>query len=213
MDTKETWEALKTELGDSKLRVSAIGPAGENFSLISCPINDGHRAPARGGSGAVMGSKKLKAVSVRGTGTIEVADSDRIVEINKQVSAIMKESQMGAAIGVYGTGVGTAASAISVDSPVKNWGGVGITDFGQDNAQKVSVFALEGYKTKKYNCANCPLGCGAELEVKDGRWPLEKTERPEYETASAFGSTLLCNEMDAATKYVTHMVLTQFLQA
>lgn len=200
MDTKKVWEALKEETGEPKVRVSAIGPAGERQSLISCPINDGHRAPGRGGGGAVMGSKKLKAIVVRGTKDILVAHPEKVTEINKKISEYMKDSQTSYAFGTWGTGVGTPASALSGDSPVKNWGGVGVVDFGDKKAENVGAIALDRYKTKKYNCASCPLGCGAEYKVEDGRWPLEQTERPEYETAAAFGSTLLCGEADAILK-------------
>lgn len=200
MDTKEVWEVLKKETGEPRLRISAIGPPGERLSLISCPINDGHRAPGRGGGGAVMGSKNLKAVAVRGTGEIPVKDPEKVTELNKKISAAMKESQTAYAFGTWGTGVGTPASALSGDSPVKNWGGVGVVDFEEEEAQKVGAIALDRYKTKKYSCANCPLGCGAEYKVEDGRWPLEQTERPEYETAAAFGSTCLCSEADALLK-------------
>ncbi|HVI41714.1 MAG TPA: aldehyde ferredoxin oxidoreductase C-terminal domain-containing protein [Anaerovoracaceae bacterium] len=199
MNTKETWEALKAETGD-KTRVVAIGPAGEHVSLISCPINDGHRAPARGGIGAVMGSKKLKAIAVRGTGTIEVANPEKIVEINKDIADKIKNEPVAQALSAYGTGVGTAGSLLSGDSPVKNWGGAGPYDYSEDDAQKVCSIALDRYKTKKYNCSNCPLGCGAEYEVNDGRWPIGKTERPEYETDSVFGSNLLNSESDVLLK-------------
>lgn len=200
LDTKKVWEVLKEETGEPKIRVSAIGPAGERQSLISCPINDGHRAPGRGGGGAVMGSKKLKAIVVRGAKNIPVAHPEKVLEINKKISDFMKDNQTAYAFGTWGTGVGTPASALSGDSPVKNWGGVGIIDFDDEKAQKVGAVALDRYKTKKYNCSSCPLGCGAEYKVEDGRWPLEQTERPEYETAAAFGSTLLCDEADAILK-------------
>ena len=197
MNTKEVWEALKKETNEPRLRVSAIGPAGERLSLISCPINDGHRAPGRGGGGAVMGSKKLKAIAVRGTREIPVANPEKVTEINKKISESLKISELGKAFGTYGTRVGTAASALSGDSPVKNWGGVGVVDYGEEEAQKLAGAVLDRYKVKKYNCASCPLGCGAVYKVEDGRWPLEETERPEYETAASFGSTCLCSEEDA----------------
>ena len=201
LDAKETWEALKEETGEAKVRVVCIGPAGEKLSLISCPINDGHRAPGRGGGGAVMGAKKLKAIAVHGTGDVNVADPQRIQAINKRLAEAMKDNPAAAGFGTYGTGVGTGASALSGDSPVKNWGGVGITDFGEESADKVAAPTFDAkYKTSKYACAYCPLGCGAEYEVNDGRWPVGPTERPEYETAAAFGSTLLCDEMDAIMK-------------
>jgi aldehyde:ferredoxin oxidoreductase len=200
MNTKEVWEVLMKETNEPRLRITAIGPAGERMSLISCPINEGHRAPGRGGGGAVMGSKKLKAIAVRGTGEIPVANPERILEMNKKVSAFMKESPTAQAFGTYGTGVGTTASALSGDSPVKNWGGVGVVDYPEEVAQKNNAMVIDKFKIKKYNCANCPLGCGAEMKYNEGRWPLEETERPEYETLASFGSTLLCSEMDAIMK-------------
>ncbi|QSX09117.1 aldehyde ferredoxin oxidoreductase family protein [Alkalibacter rhizosphaerae] len=200
-DAKETWELLKEETGEPRLRISAIGPSGEKVGLISCPINDGHRAPGRGGTGAVMGSKKLKAIAVRGTGNVPVADPEKITAINKRFAEGMKGNPGAQGFGTYGTGVGTGASALNGDSPVKNWGGVGIVDFGEESAEKVAATTFDAkYKTKKYACSTCPLGCGAEYEVNDGRWPLGPTERPEYETAAAFGSTLLCDEMDVIFK-------------
>lgn len=199
--TKETWEELKSETNEPKVRVVAIGPAGERVSLLSCPINDGHRAPGRGGGGAVMGSKKLKAIAVRGTGEVKVANPEKVLELNKKITVAMKDSPAAAGFGAYGTGVGTGASALSGDSPVKNWGGVGVVDFGDESATKVAAGTFDHkYKTKKYACANCPLGCGAEYEVKGGRWPLPQTERPEYETAAAFGSTCLCEDIEAIMK-------------
>ena len=74
LDAKETQVALEAETADPKVRAVCIGPAGERQSLLACVMNDGHRAAGRGGAGAVMGSKKLKAIAVRGTGTISVAD-------------------------------------------------------------------------------------------------------------------------------------------
>lgn len=200
-NTKETWEALKVETGEPKVRVAAIGPSGEKVSLLSCPINDGHRAAGRGGGGAVMGSKKLKAIAVRGTGNVYVANPEKVAEINKKISVGMKDSPAAAGFGAFGTGVGTGASALSGDSPVKNWGGVGVVDFGDESATKVAAGTFDQkYNKKKYACSNCPLGCGAEYEVKDGKWPLPQTERPEYETAAAFGSTCLCNDVEAIMK-------------
>lgn len=199
-DTKETWAELQAELQLPGLRVAAIGPAGEKMSLLACPINDGHRAPGRGGGGAVMGSKNLKAVAVYGTGKISVADPDKIREINRQIAANIKNNPGAQAFSTMGTGSSTAASALSGDSPVKNWSGVGITDIGAENAEKLSAASLDKYKVRKYSCFNCPLGCGAIYRDVKGRWPLEETERPEYETSSAFGSLLLNTDADVVLK-------------
>ena len=200
LDSKESWEELKKETGEPRIRVSVIGPAGERQALLSCPVNDGHRVPGRGGGGAVMGSKNLKGIAVRGTGSIPVADPEKVLEINKGIGEFMKTSSLAQAFGTFGTGVGTAASALGGDSPVKNWGGVGVVDFGTEKAEKITATTIDKYKVKKYNCSACPLGCGAVYSVNDGRWPMEETERPEYETAAAFGSTCLCGEADAIMK-------------
>ncbi|MCR3923290.1 MAG: aldehyde ferredoxin oxidoreductase family protein [Firmicutes bacterium] len=199
-DTKETWSALIEETGEPKVRVVAIGPAGEKMSLLACPINDGHRAPGRGGGGAVMGSKKLKAIAVRGTMEIPMGDADAVMEINRQFTTNMKNNPGIQGFSTMGTGAGTPASALSGDSPVKNWGGVGVVDYGEEAALKLGAAELDQFKVKKYACHNCPLGCGAEYVVKTGRWPLEQTERPEYETSAAFGSMMLNSEADAVMK-------------
>ena len=200
MDTKEVWDVLKEDHEEPAAKIVAIGPSGERQSLLACPINDGHRAPGRGGGGAVMGSKNLKAVLVRGTGNVAVADPERLKEVNKLVLKAMKENKGTKRFSDMGTGGGTPAAALSGDSPVMNWKGVGIIDYGEEAAEALGAKTMDKYKTKKYACSSCPLGCGAEYEVNDGRWPVGTTDRPEYETASAFGSTLLCQEADALIK-------------
>jgi aldehyde:ferredoxin oxidoreductase len=200
LDTKDVWEKLKTDHSEPSAKIVAIGPSGERQSLLACPINDGHRAPGRGGGGAVMGSKKLKAILVKGKGTVEVADMDKLQSTTRSVVKTLKEKPSAKSFGEFGTGLSTPSSALNGDSPVKNWGGVGIRDYGEMNAEALSAKTMDKYKTKKYACASCPLGCGAEYEVNEGRWPVGPTERPEYETASAFGSTLLCGDMDALIK-------------
>ena len=106
LDVYATEAALKAETGESKLRAAMIGPAGENLSLIACVMNDRHRAAGRGGPGAVMGSKKLKALAVRGTGTITAADPARLKEVNRQIAAAMKTSPSAGAFKEGGTGIG-----------------------------------------------------------------------------------------------------------
>lgn len=204
MDCKDIWNALKVDTGEAKLRYASIGPAGENLCLYSCIINDGHRAAGRGGCGAVMGSKRLKAIAVRGTGKVEVADKQRVTELNRVVGDIIrnaKPEEYPSFFSRLGSTSETANSALSGDSPIKNWGGVGIRDFGKENAEKVNPFLFDDrYKTKKYACGSCLIGCGAEYVVKDGRWPVGETERPEYETLAVFGCNCLNSDLDAIFK-------------
>ncbi len=203
-DCTETEEALVRETGESKLRVAVIGPAGEKKSLMACVINDKHRAAGRGGLGAVMGSKNLKAIAVRGTGKIPVAYPEKVKAINAEVLAFMKNGPTIEQIklfGTYGTGGMTAGNALSGDAPVKNWDGVGVVDMGEESATKLGTFTFDAkYNTKKYACANCPLGCGAHYKVEDGKWPVGDTDRPEYETLAAFGTMTLNDDVEAIIK-------------
>ncbi|GAI89269.1 unnamed protein product, partial [marine sediment metagenome] len=120
----ETEDILKAELG-KEVRTASIGPAGEKLSLISCIINKG-RANARSGVGAVMGSKKLKAVAVIGTAKVPVANSEKVNNLRKKYVAMLK-GPLADLFRNTGTCGINAASAHSGDSPVKNWGGVGIS--------------------------------------------------------------------------------------
>jgi len=203
-DVLETEETLKQELGEKRLRAAMIGPAGEKLSLISAIINDGHRAAGRGGCGAVMGSKKLKAVVVRGTGDVPVADPEKLKAANQEILDTIKNGPMApiaGAFSTFGTTMMTGASAMSGDSPVKNWGGVGIVDYGEEAGKKFDGAVMDAkYRARKYACANCPVGCGAIYDVKDGKWPVGETGRPEYETSSAFGSLMLNDNLEALLK-------------
>jgi aldehyde:ferredoxin oxidoreductase len=203
-DSVETEEALIQETGEKNFRAALIGPAGEKLSLMACVINDKHRAAGRGGCGAVMGSKKLKAIVVRGTGKIPVADPEKIKEINASILDFMKNGPTIEQIklfGNFGTGGMTAGNALSGDSPVKNWGGAGVVDMGEESATKLGSFSFDAkYNTKKYACANCPLGCGAHYKVDSGKWPVGETDRPEYETLAAFGTMTLYDDAESIIK-------------
>lgn len=202
-DSVETEEALIEETGEKRLRAALIGPAGEKLSLMSCVMNDKHRAAGRGGVGAVMGAKKLKAVAVRGTGSIPVADQEKLKEINRSVVDAMKNGPAATVakfFGDFGTGVATGGSILSGDCPTKNWGGVGVVDFGEASAHKLDAMTMDKYKTKKYACANCPMGCGADYDVNSGAWPLKDTYRPEYETVGVFGPMCLNDDADSIIK-------------
>lgn len=203
-DCTETQKALVDETGEPKLRAAVIGPAGEKQSLMACVINDEHRAAGRGGCGAVMGSKNLKAVAVRGTLKIAVAEPEKVKLVNQEIRDFMKNgptSQMLEGFGVFGTGEGTGAFGLIGDSPVKNWAGVGALDMGDASLMSMSTSSYDAkYKTKKYACANCPLGCGARYKVEEGKWPVGETDRPEYETIAAFGTMTLNKDVESIIK-------------
>jgi aldehyde:ferredoxin oxidoreductase len=201
----ETEDLLAQELDDPKVSSCVIGPPGENCAWMAAIMNDKHRALGRGGVGAVMGSKKLKAVVARGTLKVSVADEIKLREVNRSITDAMKngpESGMVMGFSQQGTGQGNQFSVMMGDGPIKNWGGIGTVDYTGDDIDVGTQD--EKYKYKRYACANCPMGCGAEYDVKDGAYPIGKTNRAEYETVGAFGGLCLnenpqvilkCNEL------------------
>jgi aldehyde:ferredoxin oxidoreductase len=200
----EAQETLIRETGVPNLKTALIGPAGEKQALTACIINDIHRAAARGGGGAVMGSKNLKAVAAMGSAKISVADPQRIKEINREILEWMKNGPTAGMVknwGAFGTGADTAMNGLIGDTPVKNWSGAGITDMGEERLAKLATAAYDGkYNIRKYSCAQCPLGCGAYYSVHEGKWPLAETVRPEYETLGAFGAMALNDNPESIIK-------------
>jgi aldehyde:ferredoxin oxidoreductase len=203
-DCTEAQETLIKETGAPNLRAALIGPGGEKQSLMACIINDRHRAAARGGGGAVMGSKNLKAVAVAGSAKIAVADPQKIKAINREIVDWMKNGPTAGMVknwGEFGTGADTGMNGLIGDTPVKNWSGAGNIDMSEERLFKLATATYDGkYKSKKYSCAQCPLGCGAHYIVDEGKWPLAETDRPEYETLGAFGAMSLNDNAESIIK-------------
>jgi aldehyde:ferredoxin oxidoreductase len=197
----ETEEILKEKHKDKRVQVASIGPSGEKLSLISAIMTDKGRAAGRSGLAAIMGSKKLKAVAVRGTGKIPIVDSNKLLELRKALLDAMKKNPMFDMFHKYGTTSGTADSAFSGDSPVKNWGGSGKEDF--PNAENVSGDGVYKYVIRPYGCYGCPVSCGSLQKVESGPYAVEG-HRPEYETLAAFGSMLLNDNVESII-YLNHI--------
>ena len=203
--------AIKDELSDNRVGIALIGPAGERLSNMAAVMNDTHRAAGRGGSGAVMGSKNLKALVCRGTTVIEVFDKSQVLAVNREVVDWEKNGPIAATMvklfGDHGTGALYESSVLSGDASIKNWGGIP-DDLTEDEIVVLTSPAMDKmYKKKKFACNACSLGCGAIYEIPDGKFPIKETGRPEYETIGMFGSmlgagdpevvnwcNLLCNE-------------------
>ena len=195
MDAVEAEQAIKNELG-KKYEIAVIGPAGEKKTLTAGIINDGARAAARSGLGAVMGSKKLKAVAAWGTQEIPVADNDGLGEYIRQQLATARaaDTPMFQMFTTMGTSGAAAVSAFNGDGPVKNWAGVGVKDF--PTAVQISDAALKPYELKRGGCWRCTISCSAHMSVPEGPYRSE-TERPEYETVGAFGTMNLIDTTEA----------------
>jgi aldehyde:ferredoxin oxidoreductase len=189
-DAYETESVLEAEYGKQS-RVACIGPAGEKLSLIAAIMTDHGSAAGRSGLGAVMGSKKLKAVVARGTMTVAIADKEAAEKARKaHIQQLSAPGPMNMeSLHKYGTSAMTAGSAHSGDTPVKNWGGVGVKELPDVEGLKADVVA--GYVEKLGGCWHCPVACKAILkEGKDYKYPAG-IRRPEYETQGSFGAMCL----------------------
>ncbi|UCF94120.1 MAG: aldehyde ferredoxin oxidoreductase family protein [Desulfobacterales bacterium] len=196
-DTVATEEILQSELGLAKLRVASAGPAAEKLCLISGIVNDRGRAAARSGVGAVMGSKKLKAVAVHGSGKVAVADAAGLEQLRKDfVQALRKSQGFPQILMKHGTCGLTGTLVTGGATPIKNWLLAGRQAF--PNLDKIADGdTVIQYQTKKYGCANCPIACGGIFNVSKGAYPVGEAHKPEYETIGAFGT--LCMNDDLAS--------------
>lgn len=198
--TYETEDILKREHGKD-LQVACIGPAGEKISLISCVIHDKGRAAARFGLGAILGSKKVKAIAVRGDRDVPVACPEEASRLRKKYLHQITVEKVGFSQAyMIGTPGYTAVGAVNGDSPVKNWAGAGSIDFNAEAAQSLEHEKLFSYRTRKYGCWRCPIVCGGVVKIKDGPYRVEEAHQPEYETMSAFGSNCMNSNVESIIK-------------
>ena len=206
--TIETEEILRAEVGED-MNAAIIGAAGERLSHMACVMNDEHRAAGRGGTGAVMGSKKLKAVVVRGDREVPVFDKERLVALNRQVAEDMLHGANKdiREWGNYGTAGQMRAMLLIDDAGVKNWSSTYEADYPLDKGNAIYEPAYEaGYKVTRYVCHCCPLGCGAKYEIDDpkGKLPKHGASRPEYESQAGLSSNMLNSDRDAVV-YVNYL--------
>jgi aldehyde:ferredoxin oxidoreductase len=194
----ETEDLLRDEYGKDTV-ASCIGPSGEKLALISCIITKRGAAAGRSGLGAVMGSKKLKAVAVRGNMEVPMADKERAQQLRREnISELHVESMR-----KYGTTAMTVQSAHSGDTPVKNWGGVGVVDF--PDASGLSGDEAIANVDKADPCWHCPVACQSLLKEGTGEYKYPAgTRRVEYETQGTFG-TLCLNSNAESLNMINHL--------
>lgn len=196
-DTYETEDLLKEELGDKRAQVACIGPAGENKVRYACIMNHRGSTAGRCGMGAVMGSKKLKAVVVRGKKKMEFANPDKVKEIGKKMHEALRANVIVEGLGSYGTSVWMEFGMAVGDTPVKNWR-VASWSKGPENLGGVAV--AEKILTSHHGCHGCPVGCKRVVKVKSGPYAMEEGPGAEYEGAGAVGSLLLIDSVEANNK-------------
>jgi aldehyde:ferredoxin oxidoreductase len=181
---------IKQEYGEKGLSVACIGSSGEKLVKQAGIMNDEGRAAGRCGLGALMGSKKLKAVAVAGNKRAEQADSSRVNELAKEGIATINGNFISVAFREYGTLMYMDMGMTLGDVPAK---------YFQKNifpAQKVSGQALRSnYTVENYACRGCPVGCGRT--VKNFSKKIDTVDGPEYETVAAFGPLCMNTDYDS----------------
>ena len=197
-DQFETHDTLLAET-DPKARCASIGQAGENLVKIAGIASGGRthtRLAARGGMGALMGSKNLKAIVVRGA----PGEKPRYAD-TKGFHATVKEDNHyimahGPAEGLHlvGTGGGHPTTDNFGDNAIRNWRGGNWFEGTVKTSGKAIAASIF---TKHTFCYACPIGCGKAVEVKDGPYAGVAGEGPEYETLCGFGSNLQCDDLNA----------------
>ncbi len=181
-DTFETQDRLKEAFGDKAARVATIGPAGEKLVRFASIINE-RRAFGRGGGGAVMGAKNLKAIIVRGTRSVEVFDKPGFDSLVRDIRKRYRESLAVKSFTRYGTTTGIGAVNERGILPTRNY------QFGTfEGASKIDAEARLTFVKRRVACYRCPVGCAAITAVTEGTYSGIESEGPEYETLWSFGS-------------------------
>lgn len=197
LDVRETTEALIGDLDDKEVKVACIGPAGENLVKFAAVMNSVYHAAGRGGAGAVMGSKKVKAIAVRGTGEIELWDPDGFRELALEVRKKLAADSGAQSLYNYGTS-GSIEFVNDLHAfPNRNfkYGHVGNVKplTGQNLVEK-------GYLLRRVGCFACTTSCHRFVEIKDGIYAGTYTGGPEYESFCALGAQTWIIDTDTVIK-------------
>ena len=204
----ETEDWIKSRHQDPLIKVASIGVAGENGVRFACVVNDLHRAAGRSGVGAVMGSKNLKAIAVRGTVGVQVDNPDRFMEIVKEAKVKLAESTDVGELTEYGTNAMIDAMQEFGGLPTRNFQEVQFEGVDKINPKAMVEVRENGHKNLLTNkaCFGCTIACGRISHIDKDHFTIKN--RPEYwhasggleyETAFAFGPDCGVDDIDALT--------------
>ena len=202
----DTEDGLRNELGIPNLRTSCIGPAGENLVRFACIMNDKHRAAGRSGVGAVMGSKNLKAIAVRGTGGVDLADPESFMNAFWKMRNNMADDPGRKDLSDYGTAATMDLTNMYGALPTRNF-----LEGQFEHADKLNGVAVkDGRLVANKACFACTIACGRVCNLEEGadkfmvnthprNWN-HAGEGPEYEAAWALGAEVGVGDLDAVLK-------------
>ncbi|MBT9140688.1 MAG: putative oxidoreductase YdhV [Dehalococcoidia bacterium] len=190
-DTYHSEDRVRQEIGVKDAGIAVIGPAGERLVRFALIENNYWRSLGRAGTGAVLGSKKLKAIAFHGSERRKVAKPDLIGRFWKDMGRGAKTNQVAMAYKQFGTPMLVAITNTAGAFPTKYW-----SSGTFDKWQNISADALlERCRVKPTACPKCFLACGKLTEIVDGRHKGLRVEGPEYETIYAFGGLCLIDDI------------------
>lgn len=203
----DTEDLLRDELGDPDVRILSIGPAGENRVRFAAILNDKHRAAGRSGVGAVMGSKNLKAIVVKGSSGVPIADPEAFMKTSWRIKGVLKDSPMIGQLYQFGTSMASAMINSMGALPTRNLREAFFEPaMDKVNGQALSMTRLVAMKA----CFACTIACGRVHRLGEGaeKWVVNTSPRNwrhaaegvEYETLTFFTSDLGIDDLDAALK-------------
>lgn len=189
--------ALKERYGN-RCRSFVIGPAGENLVPFACILHEAHHAFGRCGLGAIMGSKRLKAIVIEPhTGDVVLADPLRVKELVKELTPRIRDHIMSQVLHEFGSPGNLEGHMYTGEVPIRNW----TSSFSEEMAEALTGSALtETYLTGTGTCAYCAVGCKRIVKVDDGDFAIPEGPGPEYETVVSFGSLLGSADLAAVCK-------------
>ncbi|MBC7105540.1 MAG: aldehyde ferredoxin oxidoreductase family protein [Firmicutes bacterium] len=197
LDTGETEELIRTELGEKRARILGIGPGGENLVRFAGVVSDLTHFNGRNGLGAVMGSKKLKAVAVCGSENVPVHDRDRIREIARWAARHCPEHPLSRALQEYGTPLGVETNNAGGCLPTNHWSRGVFGGASEIGSERLTAELL----VERGGCFACPVRCKRVVEVRDTDLRVDRRYGgPEYETLVAFGSNCGISDLKLISK-------------
>jgi aldehyde:ferredoxin oxidoreductase len=198
MDNYSVTDFLKERHGKEKRpKILSIGPAGENLVKFAAICNDKGDFIGRVGMGALMGSKKLKALVVEGTKKVEVSHPDQYSALRKSLVTKSRDAMVAQSLRSMGSDAGMDLGMMTGDIPIKNW------MVGEDfelSANLGGPSLTEKYLTRNHACSFCPIACKRVVKVDDGPFKTEEGPGPEYETCCSFGTLIMNYDLAGVIK-------------
>jgi aldehyde:ferredoxin oxidoreductase len=193
LTTSQTEAAIRKAWGDPRVKTATIGPAGENLVRFAGIQTTPQRSAARCGLGAVMGSKRLKAVAVRGHGPIRIAAPERLRDLSLAMQQRLRANAIYPAVSAHGTpGIVSLMNAMG-RFPTQNFRAGGFERADRINADALDARAF----VRNVACFGCPIACDKVYQVPDGPFAGTSLRSVEYETLNSFGACILNDNLDA----------------